>query len=1207
MSLLEIKKSDVLEIITTATNGDYDDIDGSQNHNKKILNDNNNNNNHHHHNNINSTSDQPQIILQTDEFITVVVNENSGTKITREFIEDDELSDTEKQKTATSSESAIIKKDFNEDINSADKNFPKSILTNNNNTNNNFNSDTIDRKSLLRKKSVSFETSDDVKKFIAGEEIIDKLNPFRSNVIIDGDNNSGDKYRIIKGKKLSSIPTTVKPAPLASEENDFITKEEILKQSKYVPVYIRHPDKVLTYPKPVLEKLTPSGTDSIANGNLNNSRKIPVPLPRKASTKLSTSSKSDKKEKKRSRVRNPNYPDLSEIKVKTGTDIDESLYDPNEVVLNAKKFDSRFKKFQFGSTDDLEEIGDREDREEETSITANQEKSASGEETTIKVVEEKKSYTNTVNSEEFRQYLKKKGLLLFPIKANGGGGESTTSKNGSAKNNISRQIDESDMSEMDERNGKKKSVFSRLSSIFSSSKGKTMPRTSEPLSRVSYAHTKPDNGNLSSNIKRVILERNNSDNRSVSANSEFMQHFGSLDKQSDRSDDNKSSISSVLTAAADDDDEDVNTPIIVRRKNMQNGGGVNSLYRNIDLNKSKLYQSKVRQYNGEPQQPQVYGMMNNGKGVKGSEDIIKPRVQRPQANDSTTSSSSTLLLLRQNSNTKSLIKPPIPLRRSTERQSMPVMRSGERYKPIAAERITKVENTSIPRTPNGTTTDKIKLNTSTPSGDDKRNTRASLTSPTLSPIQQQRPSEIDPITFAKIHEIKKKTDEVLLNKSSQLYSNRPPSVSDMKLQNNLRLNAQNFARNSPQRSTITEVYQNRLSETPNMKQQRNDYGYANNLLVNGRQSSATLNRSHLQQQPPRSQSVLDNMTLYKDSLYGEVTYRQPDGSNVNVMMRRPESSTMDRNQVMQKIYEYYRKSVNNTPVPFIQEQQSQQRNNLQYKSQSTDTSPVSYASVNTMRSTNKNNPNGNAAAVDNRRGNYFYTSSRPSTMSSTKSDASRNHTISETDSVFLPENEGVVGSGRGSVMANDTHFAVVNSEKLRPMDVLKMQQQQKAQRMALYAEPDRIYDVVYGSGNSNGTYGNINRSQQTKLVQRPASAMGGSILLQQQNRHAMGRMTPLILQQPTPPTTQLMARQGDIIINNQIYRPISTIPTQTQVMSPKQSQQQPQQQISQPIYSTPTRRKIATSYESDSEAGEIQSIMGRKYGEYLLFLIMKLP
>lgn len=30
--------------------------------------------------------------------------------------------------------------------------------------------------------------------------------------------------------------------------------------------------------------------------------------------------------------------------------------------------------------------------------------------------EKKKSYTNTINSEEFRQYLKKRGLMLFPAK-----------------------------------------------------------------------------------------------------------------------------------------------------------------------------------------------------------------------------------------------------------------------------------------------------------------------------------------------------------------------------------------------------------------------------------------------------------------------------------------------------------------------------------------------------------------------------------------------------------------------------------------------------------------------------------------------------------------------------------------------------------------------------------------------------------------------
>jgi hypothetical protein len=245
-------------------------------------------------------------------------------------------------------------------------------------------------------------------------------------------------------------------------------------------------------------------------------------------------------------------------------------------------------------------------------------------------------------------------------------------------------------------------------------------------------------------------------------------------------------------------------------------------------------------------------------------------------------------------------------------------------------------------------------------------------------------------------------------------------------------------------------------------------------------------------------------------------------------------------------------------------------------------------------------PSRNADYSIDRKGNYFYTS-RPSTatatMSSTKSDVSRNHTISETDSVFLPENEG---GGNRNHIRNDTHYVVVNGEKLRPIDVLKVQQQYKDKRMgALYAEPDRIYDVVYGAGRKeNETYGNINRSQ-PQVIQRPASAMGGSLFYQQQNRHTMGRTTPLILQQTQQ---QLLARQGDIIINNQIYRPLSAIPTPT-MMSPKQKMAQPPiaqpQQPSQPIYSTPTRRKTATSYESDSEAGEIQSIMARKYGKLL--------
>lgn len=1155
---LDIRKStnfDVIENTTTPAapiaRGEEDDdedetvtteeiiIDSSEyknNKNIKITNDSNNNNSE-------NNTDQPQII-QTDEIITVVVNENSGNcQIFRE------------NQTSSPSESA-------QQIASNDKNFPKSILQTN--------SDSNDRKTILRKKSVSFEKSEEIKKFIVGEEIIDKINPFRSN-----SDEISDKYRIVK---KSSIPTIKSsnysngnainiPAPLASEENDFITKEEILRQSKYVPVYIKNPDKVLTYDRSVLEKLK-----SPIEKPQQPQQKIPVPLPRKSSSnnsKAPVNSKKIDKKSKRSKLRNPKYPDLADIKVKIGTDIDESLYDPNEVVLNAKKFDSRFKKLQFGSTDDLEEIVDKE----ETVKPSTEEEAP---------VEEKKSYTNTVNSEEFRQYLKKKGLVLFPIKSNGTTEQTSSSakSNGSAviENNKTKnltQIDETD-SDMEERNGKKKSVFSRLSSIFSSSKGKTMPKANEPLSRLSYSSgigngsaIKNDNNHLGTNIKRVILERNynNGDNRSVSANSEFMQHFSTLDMQSrhrSSDEDNKSSISSVLTAAADDDVLD--TPIILRK--MTNGGPM--LYRNIDVNKSKLYQTKVKQNNnGSEIQPQ-YSTMNNG------EEIIKPKVQRP-LNISRTAQQQT---------TKSLIKPPVPLRRSIERQSMPILKSGERYKPIAAERRisnggeTPDKNISIPN-----------KNTSTPTNGD--NSHVNLISPKMSPITnaQQKSSEIDPITYAKIHEIKKKTDEVLLNKSSQLYV-RPKMQNNFNLQQNFNTNQnnylqqhnnlqqqRNFIRNSPQRSTITDIYQNRIQE--NNQRRHNECG----LTPNGSIENGARQSLRAAEQPQRSQSVLDNMTQNKNSLYGEVKYRRPDGTNVNVIMRRPESSTMDRNQIMNKIYEYYRKSVNNTPIPFGEQQQQK---NLQYKSQSTDTSPVSYASLNTMRSTLPKIPQQQVLgyvqkapsssqysdySID-RKGFYY---SRPSTLSSTPSAKSadittRNHTISETDSVFLPSNEN----------------------QLRSNDVLKMQQYNARERRQLFPEPERIYDVVYSGSSTTSTRkgsasDNASGFGSQKIIQRPASALGGSMIYQPNRNVAAGRMTPLILQTPN----QFTIAQGDIIINNQIYRPISTIPT----LTPNK-----QQTKAQPIYSSPMRRRQSSNnnhnnYESDSEAGEIQSIMGKKYGE----------
>ena len=102
-----------------------------------------------------------------------------------------------------------------------------------------------------------------------------------------------EKFRIVKNSKKSSIPTKSQNgsafAPLASEENDFITKEEILKQSKYVQVYVKNPDKILTYDRTVLEKIKVNGSANTDTKPQNQQQqRIPVPLPRK-STNLNKS------------------------------------------------------------------------------------------------------------------------------------------------------------------------------------------------------------------------------------------------------------------------------------------------------------------------------------------------------------------------------------------------------------------------------------------------------------------------------------------------------------------------------------------------------------------------------------------------------------------------------------------------------------------------------------------------------------------------------------------------------------------------------------------------------------------------------------------------------------------------------------------------------------------------------------------------------
>jgi hypothetical protein len=261
-------------------------------------------------------------IIQTDEIITVVVSktETSPSKSNKS----DDLESTSTRDNQSNEANKIYHSHANGNVSSPkindvlamniehragneeneddSKTYPKSILTN---------CDNDKLKSLMRKKSVSFGNDEDVTKFISGEEIVDKKNPFRQS----NDEDYTEKYKITKVKKSvipTKVPRKITNAPKANiDETDFISKEEILKQSKYVPVYIKNPDKVLTYDRTILERLALKDGSPKHN---NIAKRAPVPVPRKSVTE--TSNKKPK-EKKRTKYRweNSKYPDLADIKV----------------------------------------------------------------------------------------------------------------------------------------------------------------------------------------------------------------------------------------------------------------------------------------------------------------------------------------------------------------------------------------------------------------------------------------------------------------------------------------------------------------------------------------------------------------------------------------------------------------------------------------------------------------------------------------------------------------------------------------------------------------------------------------------------------------------------------------------------------------------------------------------------------------------------
>lgn len=235
----------------------------------------------------------------------------------------------------------------------------------------------------------------DIAKFTNGGPI-DKLNPFKAMDATD--------YQI------SSVRT--KKEDIVSAENDDgedISTEDVRNQSKYVKTYIMKPDKYFTLDPAEIRRVQ---QEERAAQNFR-------PIPRSRVTKNNQAVAQPTKVWKRGLLganKYAVYPDLADIKVRTGAadkDDDVEYYDSAEVKFNAEKFDDRFRAVKFSSQDDLDTIA-----EQTEAMDADGESSKEREQiinNNLRAEPKNKSYTNTVSSKEFKEYLRAKGLALVKL------------------------------------------------------------------------------------------------------------------------------------------------------------------------------------------------------------------------------------------------------------------------------------------------------------------------------------------------------------------------------------------------------------------------------------------------------------------------------------------------------------------------------------------------------------------------------------------------------------------------------------------------------------------------------------------------------------------------------------------------------------------------------------------------------------------------
>lgn len=258
--------------------------------------------------------------------------------------------------------------------------------------------------------SVSPVPAELVAKFVSGEPIADKQNPFKFPDKDETDNH----YRWVdRGRVVLTTSNAQCNSP--DEDDNDISTEDVLKESKYVKTYIKNPDKYFELDTDNIKRIQreerKGGSTKpipVRRRLLNNQPvTVPAPVTNKVTKKRWITNKSHSV-----------YPDLADIKVRVGAASDgqdEEYYNPKEVKFNAAQFDDRFKAVDFGSQDDIDTIAEKTEaldgessKEREQIITNN-----------LQAAPKNKSYTNTVSSKEFQEYLRAKGLALVPMMRKG--------------------------------------------------------------------------------------------------------------------------------------------------------------------------------------------------------------------------------------------------------------------------------------------------------------------------------------------------------------------------------------------------------------------------------------------------------------------------------------------------------------------------------------------------------------------------------------------------------------------------------------------------------------------------------------------------------------------------------------------------------------------------------------------------------------------